>query len=78
VADLVEELTSQRAEERVGEKVVVLVEEVTDGEVVGRTAFQGPEVDGTTTLVGSAAQVGDLVPAVVVKSDGVDLVASPR
>ena len=78
VADLVEELTSQRAEERVGEEVVVLVEEVSDGEVVGRTEAQGPEVDGTTSLVGSDARVGDLVPAVVVKSDGVDLVASPR
>jgi ribosomal protein S12 methylthiotransferase RimO len=78
VADLVEELTSQRAEERIGEDVVVLVEDVSDGEVVGRTDAQGPEVDGTTSLVGSDAQVGDLVPAVVVKSDGVDLVASPR
>ena len=78
VADLVEELTSQRAEERIGEEVVVLVEDVSDGEVVGRTEAQGPEVDGTTSLVGSDARVGDLVPAVVVKSDGVDLVASPR
>ena len=41
-------------------------------------AHQGPDVDGTTYLVGSDARVGDLVPAVVVKSDGVDLVASPR
>ena len=78
VSDLVEELTSQRAEERVGEDVVVLVEDLSAGEVVGRTAAQGPEVDGTTTLVGADARVGDLVPAVVVKSDGVDLVASPR
>ena len=78
VSDLVEELTSQRAEERVGEDVVVLVEDLTDGEVVGRTAAQGPEVDGTTTLLGSGARVGDLVPALVMKSDGVDLVASPR
>ncbi len=78
VSDLVEELTSQRAEERVGEDVVVLVEDLTDGEVVGRTAAQGPEVDGTTTLLGSDARVGDLVPALVMKSDGVDLVASPR
>jgi MiaB/RimO family radical SAM methylthiotransferase len=78
VADLVEELTSQRAEERVGEEVVVLVEDLTDGEVVGRTAAQGPDVDGTTILVGADARVGDLVPAVVVKSDGVDLVATPR
>jgi ribosomal protein S12 methylthiotransferase len=78
VTDLVEELTSQRAEERIGEQVVVLVEDTADGEVVGRTAFQGPEVDGTTTLLGSEARAGDLVPASVVKSDGVDLVAIPR
>ncbi|MGA9747083.1 MAG: 30S ribosomal protein S12 methylthiotransferase RimO [Nocardioides sp.] len=72
---LVEELTSQRAAERVGERVEVLVESVADGEVVGRAALQGPEVDGCTTLLGSAAQVGDLVTAVVVDTDGVDLVA---
>jgi tRNA A37 methylthiotransferase MiaB len=78
VSDLVEELTTQRAEERIGEEVVVLVEDTVDGEVVGRTGFQGPEVDGTTTLLASDAEVGDLVPAIVVKSDGVDLVASPR
>ncbi|WP_211222140.1 30S ribosomal protein S12 methylthiotransferase RimO [Nocardioides halotolerans] len=78
VTDLVEQLTAQRAEERVGEEVVVLVEDVTDGEVVGRTAAQGPDVDGSTTLLAPGAQVGDLVAAVVVESEGVDLVASPR
>jgi ribosomal protein S12 methylthiotransferase len=78
VSGLVEELTAQRAEERIGEQVVVLVEETADGEVVGRTGFQGPEVDGTTTLLGSLARVGDLVAATVVDSEGVDLVASPR
>jgi ribosomal protein S12 methylthiotransferase len=53
----------------------VLVESVTDGEVVGRAAHQGPEVDGSTYLVGSAATVGDLVRAEVVSSEGVDLYA---
>jgi ribosomal protein S12 methylthiotransferase RimO len=72
---LVEELTAQRAAERVGETVEVLVESVDDGEVLGRAALQGPEVDGCTTLVGSDARVGDLVSAVVVDTDGVDLIA---
>jgi tRNA A37 methylthiotransferase MiaB len=78
---LVEELTAQRAEERIGERVEVLVESVEDGVVEGRAAHQGPEVDGTTTLAGPAAgglRVGDLVHAVVVDSDGVDLVARPE
>jgi ribosomal protein S12 methylthiotransferase RimO len=77
VTDLVEQLTAQRAEERIGEEVLVLVEDTSDGEVVGRAAHQGPDVDGTTSLTGPAA-VGDLVPAVVIGSEGVDLVARLR
>jgi ribosomal protein S12 methylthiotransferase len=86
VTALVEELTARRAEERVGESVEVLVECVElwgegDG-VVGRTAYQGPDVDGNTRLILASADavpaVGDVVPAVVVASHGVDLLARPR
>jgi ribosomal protein S12 methylthiotransferase len=77
VSRLVEELTAQRAEDRVGERVDVLVESVGAGVAEGRAAHQGPEVDGTTTLVGAphGTRVGDLLGAVVTDSDGVDLVA---
>ncbi|MFC5179589.1 30S ribosomal protein S12 methylthiotransferase RimO [Nocardioides taihuensis] len=79
VTALVEELTAQRAEERVGELVEVLVETIEDGVPEGRTAFQGPEVDGTTTLEGAPAGVaiGDVVVAEVVDAVGVDLVGRP-
>ena len=65
-----------------GEVVEVLVETVhADGTVEGRTAGQAPDVDGSTTLLGvpdvPAPAVGDLVRAVVVGSEGVDLVARP-
>ncbi len=77
ITALVEELTSQRAEERWGEVVEVLVERV-DGDVAeGRTAGQAPEVDGSTTLLGAGLRVGEFVRAVVVDSSGVDLVAEP-
>ena len=81
--DLVSELTSQRAEDRIGSTVEVLVEEVDpdgtgDGTVEGRAAEQGPEVDGTTRVLGVPdARVGDFVRAVVVASEGVDLIAEP-
>jgi MiaB/RimO family radical SAM methylthiotransferase len=76
VTDLVEQLTAERAEERVGERVEVLVESVDDDVVEGRAAHQGPEVDGTTMLTGAArAAVGDLVTATVTGTDGVDLIA---
>ena len=81
ITSLVDEITAQRAEERLGEQVQVLVEHVGTGDdgvplVEGRAAHQGPEVDGTTVLLGAgAARVGDLVVAEVVGSEGVDLVA---
>jgi ribosomal protein S12 methylthiotransferase len=78
VTALAEELTAQRAEERIGEQVVVLVESVEDGQVEGRAAHQGPEVDGSTMLEGGSGRlaVGDMIQAVVVGSEGVDLVAT--
>jgi len=104
VSALVDELVAQRAEDRIGCVVNVLVEEHEDGEdsdlppgpagvPVGRAAHQGPEVDGLTRLVvldgdadpgagvagarGASAAVGQFVRAVVVASDGPDLVACP-
>jgi ribosomal protein S12 methylthiotransferase RimO len=81
VTDLVEQLTADRAEERVGEHVDVLVETLEaglDGPVAeGRADHQGPEVDGTTRLTRGSHAVGDLVRAVVVAAEGADLVAEP-
>jgi MiaB/RimO family radical SAM methylthiotransferase len=85
VSQLVEELTSQRAADRVGTHVDVLVESLEDADAEGRAAHQGPEVDGCTTLTvpggglgtGKAVRVGDLVRAVVTASVGADLVAEP-
>ncbi len=78
---LVEELNAQRAEERIGETVEVLVESITESEeglqVEGRAAHQGPEVDGSTMLLDldRDVAVGDLVTASVTGTDGVDLLA---
>jgi ribosomal protein S12 methylthiotransferase RimO len=84
IVALAEELCAQRAEERLGSPVDVLVDTVEDGEVEGRSAHQAPEVDGSTTLVAGDAGVdlaalrpGDLVRATVTGTDGVDLVAVP-
>jgi ribosomal protein S12 methylthiotransferase len=76
-ADLAEEVMAQRAADRVGETVEVLVEEALgDGRYEGRAAHQAPDVDGSTTLLADRPLVpGDLVTAQVVESMGADLVA---
>jgi len=82
---LADELCSQRAAERVGTTVEVLVDSVDGGVVEGRAAHQAPEVDGATTLVApdgsgvdlSTLRPGDLVRARVTGTEGVDLLAVP-
>ncbi len=77
LSSLVEDVTARRAEERIGERMQVLVELVEDDLVEGRGEHQGPEVDGSTTILGASCSVGDLVDVEVVHSEGVDLVARP-
>ncbi|MGK5639810.1 30S ribosomal protein S12 methylthiotransferase RimO [Streptomyces sp. URMC 126] len=82
VSRLAEELTAQRAEERIGETIEVLVEHVDDEDgVIGRAAHQAPETDGQVRLLieglDSPPVPGRMVVATVVASEGVDLVAEP-
>jgi ribosomal protein S12 methylthiotransferase RimO len=92
VTSLVEELTAQRAEDRVGTQMLVLVDSqepdgdsagpAAPGTVTGRGPHQAPEVDGCVSIVGAAnlpagpLRAGDLVRCLVVGSDGIDLVAT--
>lgn len=77
ITELVDELCNQRAEDRIGEQVRVMVEQVSDDGVEGRAAHQGPEVDGVTRI-NTTARIGDFIDAVVVATDGVDLIAEVR
>jgi len=72
---LADEMVSSRAQARIGENVRVLIEDAELQE--GRAAHQGPEVDGTTSFIGTDFQAGEYVDAVVIDSMGADLVARP-
>ncbi len=81
-ADLADELMAQRAADRLGETLDVLIEDVSAADeepsegYPGRAAHQAPEVDGVTTVRSAAPLApGDLVRVVVTGSDGVDLIA---
>ena len=81
IAALVDELMEQRAEDRIGTPVRVLVEALDVDDfgrpvAVGRAGHQGPDDAATIVLLGTTtAAVGDLVDAVVVGVNGVDLLA---
>ena len=76
LSKLVDEFLMQRAEERIGEHVRVLIEDEESQE--GRAEHQGPEVDGSTFVKGRAKfKVGEYVDAIVTEVSGVDLIAVP-
>ena len=74
LSTLVDELLQQRAEERIGERVRVLIEDEELQE--GRADHQGPEVDGSTFIRGrNRYSVGQYVDAIVTDVMGADLIA---
>jgi ribosomal protein S12 methylthiotransferase len=92
VTSLVEELTAQRAEDRIGTEILVLVDDddaaddaaaaSSDMVRMGRGAHQAPEVDGNVTIHGGPTltatdlRPGDLVRCRVDGSDGIDLLVT--
>ena len=76
LSTLADEVVSLRAASRIGQEVRVLIEDEELQE--GRAAHQGPEVDGTTSFIGTDFTVGEYVDAVIVDSMGADLVAEVR
>jgi ribosomal protein S12 methylthiotransferase RimO len=72
IAQLVDELMLERAQERIGEEVELLVEEPG----LARAAHQGP--DDAATLIDASYAVGEVVRTTVIDVDGFDLVAGPR
>jgi len=74
LSTLVDELITQRAEARIGQKVTVLIED--EAEQEGRADHQGPDVDGSTFIKSrNKYRVGEYVDAVVSDVMGVDLIA---
>jgi len=77
LADLADELMAQRAADRVGEILDVLIEESHgDGRYTGRAAHQAPEVDGATEVrARGRLTVGDMARVTVTGTEGADLLA---
>lgn len=71
VSRMVEEISQQRSEARVGEVVDVLFD--TDSEE-GRNQYQAPEIDGITKVAG-VIPAGRMIQARITAAQGVDVVA---
>jgi len=74
LSTIVDEVLTQRAESRIGQRVKVLIED--EAEQEGRADHQGPDVDGSTFIKSrSKYRIGEYVEAVVSDVNGADLIA---
>jgi ribosomal protein S12 methylthiotransferase len=74
LSTIVDEVLTQRAESRIGQRVRVLIED--EAEQEGRADHQGPDVDGSTFIKSrSKYRIGEYVDAVVSDVNGADLIA---
>jgi tRNA A37 methylthiotransferase MiaB len=72
ISTLAHRMCDEVALDRIGQRVQVLIEEAK----AGRSAHQGPEVDGMTTVISDGIiPVGSIVDAIVIDTEGIDLIA---
>ena len=73
---LQEEISHARLASKVGQKMTVLVDEVTQDEVIARSSADAPEIDGLVSITGAGnLQPGDFVEVEITGSDAHDLQA---
>ncbi|MGA1329388.1 MAG: 30S ribosomal protein S12 methylthiotransferase RimO [Candidatus Nanopelagicales bacterium] len=75
LSSVADELVNQRAQDRIGERTEVIIEEI--GDVIeARAVHQGPETDGNVDLIDAEnLTVGGIYQVEIVAAEGVDLVA---
>jgi 2-methylthioadenine synthetase len=70
---LQKEISEKRLQEKVGQKIQVIVDEVNQDHIIGRSKGDAPEIDGNVFLPNTKFKIGDIVNAQVISSDSYDL-----
>jgi ribosomal protein S12 methylthiotransferase len=78
LADVQEPITAAARAALVDTRIQVLVDGFEDGEAIGRTYREAPEIDGVVRLDAEWARPGAIVDALVTGSEGPDLEARPH
>ena len=70
-------ISARRLQQKVGKRVNVIIDEVADGEAIGRSEGDAPEIDGKVLISGTGFAVGNIVAATVERAGPYDLWATP-
>jgi ribosomal protein S12 methylthiotransferase len=73
---LQQEISEDKLEQKIGQTLSVLIDEVDHERAIGRSYADAPEIDGTVQIVGEHnCQVGDMVEVLVEDANEYDLIA---
>ncbi|MDF1529986.1 MAG: radical SAM protein, partial [Sedimenticola sp.] len=76
--ELQEEISRTRLTQKIGQKMIVLVDGVTEEGVIARSGADAPEIDGNVLIAGGwDLEPGDFVEVAITGSDAHDLYAEP-
>ena len=70
---LQKEISSERLQEKVGQEIQVIVDQVNQDQVIARSKGDSPEIDGNVFLPKGDLRVGDIINAQVKSADSYDL-----
>ena len=78
---LQQQISAQRLQQKIGKTLAVIIDEIDENGIVGRSMADAPEIDGLVYLVNplqssaqkSAVQIGDIVQAKIYNADEYDL-----
>jgi ribosomal protein S12 methylthiotransferase len=71
-----QKISAKRLQERIGQEIQVIIDEIRENEAIGRSEGDAPEIDGKVLITGNTFNVGDIVRARVEKAGPYDLWAT--
>jgi ribosomal protein S12 methylthiotransferase len=71
-----QKISTKRLQEKIGQEIQVIIDEIRENEAIGRSEGDAPEIDGKVLLTGNVFNVGDIVRARVEKAGPYDLWAT--
>ena len=71
-----QEISANKLQKKVGQRMEVLIDEITEDGAVGRTRYDAPEIDGQVHITtDETLETGDLVEVTITSADDYDLFA---
>jgi ribosomal protein S12 methylthiotransferase len=71
---LQQQISRERLAKRIGSRIQVIIDEVTEDGVTGRTMYDAPEIDGVASVISSEELApGDIIEAVITETDDYDV-----